>query len=222
MEFICPPISGGTKQTKKPIDKEPSIMDEAREIVRPIRSFNSYGLFRVMTRTRPEIVIEGSSDGEHWETYHFRWKPTDLNRRPGWAGPHMPRIDWQMWFEGSECRTARRSSILAFPLRTFSRNHCEWRNGKGMLRPQNSIGRTRVPSPGKCKPNRATASNCKLQCPHECLHRSFPMVREVSPCPSGGKERSSRSVGGNPKFRSPSKLPQSLDQTFSFCFRRSA
>ena len=53
-----------------------------------------------MTRTRPEIVIEGSSDGEHWETYHFRWKPTDLNRRPGWAGPHMPRIDWQMWFEG--------------------------------------------------------------------------------------------------------------------------
>ncbi len=89
----------GNQQIKKPIDKEPSIIDEAKEIVRPLRSFNPYGLFRVMTRTRPEIIIEGSSDGEHWETYHFRWKPTDLNQRPRWAGPHMPRIDWQMWFE---------------------------------------------------------------------------------------------------------------------------
>jgi lipase maturation factor 1 len=90
----------GNQQIKQTIDKEPSIIDEAKEIVRPLRSFNPYGLFRVMTRTRPEIVIEGSSDGEHWETYHFRWKPTDLNRRPEWSGSHMPRIDWQMWFEG--------------------------------------------------------------------------------------------------------------------------
>jgi len=90
----------GNQEPNQATEQEPSILDEARELIRPLRSFNSYGLFRVMTRTRPEIVIEGSSDGEHWETYHFRWKPTDLNRRPGWAGPHMPRIDWQMWFEG--------------------------------------------------------------------------------------------------------------------------
>ena len=90
----------GNRETPQQTGEEPSILDEARELIRPLRSFNSYGLFRVMTRTRPEIVIEGSSDGEHWETYHFRWKPTDLNRSPGWAGPHMPRIDWQMWFEG--------------------------------------------------------------------------------------------------------------------------
>ncbi len=90
----------GNRKIKHPIDKNPSMVDEAKEIVRPLRSFNPYGLFRVMTRTRPEIVIEGSSDGELWETYHFRWKPTDLNQRPRWAGSHMPRIDWQMWFEG--------------------------------------------------------------------------------------------------------------------------
>ena len=90
----------GNQDTNQATEQQSSILDKTREIIRPLRSFNSYGLFRVMTRTRPEIVIEGSSDGEHWETYHFRWKPTDLNRRPGWAGPHMPRIDWQMWFEG--------------------------------------------------------------------------------------------------------------------------
>jgi lipase maturation factor 1 len=90
----------GNQEANQATEQEPSILAEARELIRPLRAFNSYGLFRVMTRNRPEILIEGSSDGEHWETYHFRWKPTDLKRRPGWAGPHMPRIDWQMWFEG--------------------------------------------------------------------------------------------------------------------------
>jgi len=31
--------------------------------VEPFRSVNSYGLFRVMTTSRPEIVIERSDDG---------------------------------------------------------------------------------------------------------------------------------------------------------------
>ena len=69
-------------------------------MVRPTRAFNSYGLFRVMTKTRPEIIIEGSLDGKDWRPYDFRWKPTDPNQSPRFAGPHMPRIDWQMWFEG--------------------------------------------------------------------------------------------------------------------------
>ena len=77
-----------------------SFPEEIRDVVRPSRTFNSYGLFRVMTRTRPEIVIEGSEDGQSWQTYQFRWKPTELQEKPSWAGPHMPRIDWQMWFEG--------------------------------------------------------------------------------------------------------------------------
>jgi len=60
---------------------------------------NSYGLFRHMTETRPEIVIEGSLDGVDWKPYEFRWKPGDPARRPGFTGPHQPRLDWQMWFE---------------------------------------------------------------------------------------------------------------------------
>ena len=64
----------------------------------PFRSFNGYGLFRVMTQTRPEIIVEGSNDGEHWEPYEFKYKPGDLNGRPRFVAPHQPRLDWQMWF----------------------------------------------------------------------------------------------------------------------------
>jgi hypothetical protein len=62
------------------------------------RVVNGYGLFRVMTKSRPEIVIEGSADGVEWLPYEFRWKPGALDRAPGWVAPHQPRLDWQMWF----------------------------------------------------------------------------------------------------------------------------
>jgi len=63
------------------------------------RSMNSYGLFRVMTTTRPEIIIEHSSDGDNWIPYYFEYKPVALQMRPKFFFPHMPRLDWQMWFE---------------------------------------------------------------------------------------------------------------------------
>jgi len=64
----------------------------------PLRSANGYGLFAVMTTSRPEILIEGSADGETWKTYPFRAKPDDPRRRPGFVAPHQPRLDWQLWF----------------------------------------------------------------------------------------------------------------------------
>ena len=66
------------------------------------RSVNSYGLFRVMTKERPEIELEGSTDGKHWLPYRFRYKPGPLERAPVFAGLHMPRLDWQMWFAALE------------------------------------------------------------------------------------------------------------------------
>ncbi len=66
--------------------------------IEPFRSANSYGLFRVMTRERPEITVEGSDDGVTWKPYLFRWKPCEPDRRPRFTTPHMPRLDWQMWF----------------------------------------------------------------------------------------------------------------------------
>jgi hypothetical protein len=59
---------------------------------------NPYGLFAVMTTTRPEIVIEGSADGAVWREYVFRYKPGPLSRPALWNIPHQPRLDWQMWF----------------------------------------------------------------------------------------------------------------------------
>jgi hypothetical protein len=59
---------------------------------------NSYGLFAIMTTTRPEIVIEGSADGKVWREYVFRYKPGPLSRPALWNIPHQPRLDWQMWF----------------------------------------------------------------------------------------------------------------------------
>ncbi len=68
------------------------------EHVEPFRTVNGYGLFRVMTKDRGEIVIEGSADGIDWLPYEFKWKPGDVQRAPGWCAPHQPRLDWQMWF----------------------------------------------------------------------------------------------------------------------------
>jgi lipase maturation factor 1 len=66
--------------------------------VQPYGLSSSYGLFAVMTTQRPEITIEGSNDGVTWQAYEFKYKPGDVNRRPPLIGPHMPRLDWQMWF----------------------------------------------------------------------------------------------------------------------------
>jgi hypothetical protein len=63
-----------------------------------IRSLNGYGLFRVMTKTRPEIIVEGSQDGQVWQPYEFKYKVGDPQRAPPIVAPHQPRLDWQMWF----------------------------------------------------------------------------------------------------------------------------
>ncbi len=72
--------------------------DSVLSYTSPFHIVNSYGLFRVMTKSRPEIVIEGSNDGRTWKEYEFPWKPGDLKRRPAFVEPHQPRLDWQMWF----------------------------------------------------------------------------------------------------------------------------
>jgi hypothetical protein len=66
--------------------------------VAPFEIINTYGLFAVMTTSRPEIVIEGSADGATWLAYEFKYKPGELSRRPAWVEPYQPRLDWQMWF----------------------------------------------------------------------------------------------------------------------------
>lgn len=64
----------------------------------PFRIINTYGLFQVMTKERPEIIIEGSMDGVTWQPYDFRYKPGDPTKSLSFVAPHQPRLDWQMWF----------------------------------------------------------------------------------------------------------------------------
>jgi hypothetical protein len=85
----------------------PGPVESAVRRLAPFRTVNSYGLFRVMTKRRPEIVVQGSRDGETWRDYGFRWKPGEPGRRPPFCAPHQPRLDWQMWF--AALSTYRRS-----------------------------------------------------------------------------------------------------------------
>ena len=74
-------------------------------VLSPFMISNHYGLFAVMTTERFEFVIEGSADRQQWREYEFRWKPGDPKRPPRQAAPHMPRLDWQMWFAALDPRS---------------------------------------------------------------------------------------------------------------------
>ncbi len=86
----------------KPQSRPPGRLANFYEQLEAFRIVNGYGLFRVMTKDRSEIVIEGSADGINWAPYEFKWKPGDVKRAPGWCAPHQPRLDWQMWFAALE------------------------------------------------------------------------------------------------------------------------
>jgi lipase maturation factor 1 len=67
-------------------------------VAAPFGIANTYGLFAVMTTSRPEIIVQGSNDGDAWLDYEFKFKPGDLKAAPKWVEPYQPRLDWQMWF----------------------------------------------------------------------------------------------------------------------------
>ena len=78
--------------TKAPLPTMPVIALE------PFRIANRYGLFAVMTRGRYEIEFQGSTDGQHWVAYRFRYKPQELNQPPRIYAPYQPRFDWNLGF----------------------------------------------------------------------------------------------------------------------------
>ncbi|MFF8814728.1 lipase maturation factor family protein [Streptomyces pactum] len=64
---------------------------------------NTYGAFGSVTRSRQEIVIEGTTDpvvtpATVWREYEFKGKPGDVRRRPRQYAPYHLRLDWLMWF----------------------------------------------------------------------------------------------------------------------------
>ncbi len=79
-------------------DTSPSPENALVRIAGPFQVANTYGLFASMTTTRPEIIVQGSSDGITWLDYEFPYKPGALGQPPHWVAPYQPRLDWQMWF----------------------------------------------------------------------------------------------------------------------------
>jgi hypothetical protein len=64
---------------------------------------NTYGAFGTVSRTRIEVIVEGSAaddpgDEGAWREYAFRAKPGDLRRLPPQVAPYHLRLDWLMWF----------------------------------------------------------------------------------------------------------------------------
>lgn len=82
----------------------------------PFRSANSYGLFSVMTTERPEITIEASRDGANWQPFDFRYKMSPETASMPYFLPHMPRLDWQMWFAALEYRASGQPPGWIMPL----------------------------------------------------------------------------------------------------------
>lgn len=69
----------------------------------PWHLVNTYGAFGHITRTRHEIVVEGTTDTHvtpetEWRAYEFKGKPGDLSRWPRQFAPYHLRLDWLMWF----------------------------------------------------------------------------------------------------------------------------
>jgi predicted DCC family thiol-disulfide oxidoreductase YuxK len=88
----------GATRILEAFGRSPDSLSAFAKLTSPFQIVNSYGLFAVMTTTRPEIIVEGSDDGDHWMPYEFRYKAGALDRAPRWVAPFQPRLDWQMWF----------------------------------------------------------------------------------------------------------------------------
>ena len=94
----------------------PSIVGAILGPSAPLRSANSYGLFSVMTTERPEITIEASTDGTNWQPVDFRYKMSPATTSMPYFLPHMPRLDWQMWFAALEYRASGQPPAWIMPL----------------------------------------------------------------------------------------------------------
>ena len=69
----------------------------------PFHLVGSYGAFGSISRTRNEVIIEGTDEAEitpatKWKEYEFFGKPGDMSRTPPQVAPYHLRLDWEMWF----------------------------------------------------------------------------------------------------------------------------
>jgi hypothetical protein len=69
----------------------------------PLHLVNTYGAFGSISRTRYEVVVEGTLDDvpredSDWREYEFKGKPGEPRHWPRQFAPYHLRLDWLMWF----------------------------------------------------------------------------------------------------------------------------
>lgn len=69
----------------------------------PWRLVNTYGAFGSVSKTRYEVLLQGTRDelptaDAEWREYDFVAKPGAPERRPPLLSPYHLRLDWLLWF----------------------------------------------------------------------------------------------------------------------------
>ena len=61
-----------------------------------------YVKFSHMTKRRYELILQTSADGRQWHDVEWKAKPSSLSAFPPVLGPHIPMLDWRVWFLANE------------------------------------------------------------------------------------------------------------------------
>jgi membrane protein implicated in regulation of membrane protease activity len=85
----------------------------------PLNLVNTYGAFGSITKTRYQLVLEGTDSADpgpgDWVEYEWKGQPVRTDRRPPQWAPYHLRLDWQLWFAAMSPRPGRRQRwLLAF------------------------------------------------------------------------------------------------------------
>ena len=99
---VCAGLVGLSYQPVRNMISRRQVMNRSFD---PLHLVNTYGAFGSVSRTRYEVVVEGTADevpGEDsdWREYEFKGKPSDPRRWPRQFAPYHLRLDWLMWFAG--------------------------------------------------------------------------------------------------------------------------
>ncbi len=195
--FFALSIAIGTQQVIEAAfpAAEPTESLASRLDVRQFCLVNDYGLFRRMTETRPEIILEGSNDGTDWKPYQFRWKPGDLDQPPRFNMPHQPRLDWQMWFEALRLEqvVAATGSIDPRYLSPWFRSSC-----RDCSKASQKCSRYWPKTPSRTHPQNSSAS--------PSINTASPTRKNGWPPATGGTANSSPQVPRGPSKSSRLKV----------------
>ncbi len=63
------------------------------------RVVNPYGVFKDISRFKIELRFEGSTNGQDWKAYEFRYMPSSRTQSLKFFAPYYPRLDHLFYYE---------------------------------------------------------------------------------------------------------------------------